>query len=495
MEEQEFLQNIMTKLLTIEKDMHDYQKYAIITAIKKQYMAIFLGTGLGKTIISLTISDQLLKRKLIRGTLIVCTKKAMFNSWRQEAKLWEHTRYLNFSILHGNAGVGNSETVKRRNLFKQNTHIYLINYEGLPWLAKTLDTAYRNRLLPFDCIFYDESTKIKHSTTQRFIKFKRYMKRFTYRYPMTGTPIPNGLMDLYGQIYTIDFGYSLGSTLTSFRERFFNNISHDTHSIYTPRRGAKKAISRRIKDRVIHMRKQDYAKLPPIIFNKIKIDLPQKLRKQYDELETTFFLELEKAKVEAFSKATLSMKLRQFLQGKIYNGMGADRKIVFIHDEKLQTLKEMVDIKQKTARILEGIGNCIIAYNFQYEREDLRTIFPGAPAIDGRTTDKQAEEYIKQWNLKQIPILLYNPASDPHGLNLQLGGNQILWYSLTWNLEQYLQLIDRLYRQRQDKTVFVHAVIFRNTVDEVICAALNNKEATQNSLLNTLKTYRKEKIK
>ena len=491
MEEQEFLLNIL--MLTIN-DLHEYEKYTIITAIKRRYTAIFLGTGLGKTIIALTIADQLLKRKLIRSALVVCTKKAMFNSWRQEAKLWEHTQYLKFSILHGNAGRGNSEYVKRKNLLNPDTHIYLINYEGLPWLANVLNTLYYNRLMPFDCVFYDESTKIKHSTTHRFMKFKPHMKRFTYRYPMTGTPIPNGLMDLYGQMYATDLGYSLGSSLTSFRERFFFPPREDSRT-YIPRRGAKKAISRRIKDRVIHMRKQDYITLPPIIYNKIKIDLPKKLRKQYEELETTFFLELEKAKVEAFSKATLSMKLRQFLQGKIYSGLGTDRKTISIHDEKLQVVKEMVDLTQKKTRVLEGIGNCIIAYNFQYEREDLQSIFPNAPAIDGSTTDTQDTENIKRWNLKQIPILLYNPASDPHGLNLQLGGNQILWYSLTWNLEQWLQLIDRLYRQRQEQTVFVHSILFRDTIDEVVCAALSAKEATQNSLLDTLKTYRKEKSK
>lgn len=480
-------------MLTIKDDLHEYQKYTIATAVKRKHTAIFLGTGLGKTIISLTIIDQLLKRKLIRGALVVGPKKAILNSWRQEAKIWGHTQYLNFSVIHGSTYRGLAETSRRRSLFKQNVNIWLINYEGLAWLANTLHVFYKGRVLPFDCVIYDESTKMKHSTTQRFIKFKPFMRRFPYRYPMTGTPTPNGLMDLYGQMYITDLGQSLGSSLTSFRERFFVPIEQGTHSIYTPRKGAQKAIARRIKDQVIYMRKQDYVKLPPIIYNPIKIDLPVKLRKQYEELETTFFLELEKAKIEAFSKAALSMKLRQFLQGKMYVGTGSDRQTVEIHDEKLQTVKEMVDTSQKTTRILEGIGNCIVAYNFQYEREDLRKIFPGAPAIDGRTTDAQSTEYIKRWNLKQIPILLYNPASDPHGLNLQLGGNQLFWYSLTWNLEQWLQLIDRLYRQRQEKTVFVHSLIFRDTIDEVICAALQQKEATQENLLTSLKSYRKEK--
>ena len=482
------------KLLTLDS-LHEYQKYAIITAIKKKHVAIFLGTGLGKTIIALTIIDQLLKRRFIKSALIVCTKKAMYNTWRQEAQDWQHTKYLKFAIIHGSATRGSSEYSKRVNLLSRGTNIFLINYEGLPWLSNALNTLYRDRCMPFDCVFYDESTKMKHSTTQRFSKFKVHMKRFNYRYPMTGTPAPNGIMDLYGQIYVMDLGESLGASITSFRNRFFIHTFNSTFTVYTPRKEAKTTISNRIKDRVIHMRKQDYIELPPIVYNKIKIDLPNKLKKQYEELETKFFVDLENATIEAFSKATLSMKLRQFIQGKVYSGVGRDRKISYIHDEKLQVLKDMVDIKQKTPKILEGIGNCIIAYNFQYEREDLRKVFPAAPAIEGRTTDTQAEEYIKQWNLKQIPILLYNPASDPHGLNLQLGGNQILWYSLTWNLEQWLQLIDRLYRQRQEKTVFVHSILFRNTIDETIWNALSSKEATQNSLLKALKSYRKGKIK
>jgi len=168
-------------MLTIAKDMHEYQKYAIVTAMKKKYTAIVLGTGLGKTVISLTISDQLLKRKLIRGTLVVCTKKAMYNSWRQEAKQWEHLQYLKFAIIHGNAGGrGNAEYIKRLNLLSRKAHIFLINYEGLPWLSNALDTLYKGKRMPFDSVFYDESTKMKHSTTQRFLKFKRHMRRFLY---------------------------------------------------------------------------------------------------------------------------------------------------------------------------------------------------------------------------------------------------------------------------------------------------------------------------
>lgn len=478
------------RLLTFD-DLHDYEKRAIVDGINLKYAALFLGTGLGKTIIALTIIDQLLKRNKIRGALVIAPKKAAFNTWRQEAQLWKHTRYLDFSLIHGDAGRGSNGYVKRKNLLLTKAHIYLINYEGIPWLVNTMDTYLSGRRTPFDLIVYDESTKMKHFTTQRFKKLKRYMPKFTYRYAMTGTPAPNGIHDLFGQMYTVDLGRSLGTTLTSFRQRFFNSVPKDNYSIYTPKYGADKAIRKRIQDRVIYMKKEDYIKLPPVTYNSIRIDLPKKLRAQYEELETTFFLELERAKVEAFSKTALSMKLRQFIQGKMYHHVKGKRHVVQVHEEKLQVIKEMVDIKQRgDARILEGIGNAIIAYNFQYEREDLKKVFPTAPSIDGATTEADAMRFLTEWNIGKHKVLLYNPASDPHGLNLQYGGNQVLWYGLTWNLEHYIQLIDRVYRQGQERRVFVHHILFRNTVDEVIYEALKDKHRTQERLLEALKRYR-----
>lgn len=469
-------------------DLHDYEKRAVAAAIRLKYAGIFMGTGLGKTIVALTIIDQLLKRKAIRSTLVVGTKKAIYNTWRQEAQDWEHTQRLTFSIIHGNVRRGQSDRVKRQQLFTP-ADVYLINYEGLPWLAKIL-RQYAHRKFPFSCIFYDESTKMKHSTTQRFKQFKPFMDHFEYRYPMTGTPAPNGVQDLYGQIYVMDLGMSLGTTLTSFRSRFFTRINRNSYNLYVPMRGATAAIRKRIASNVIYMKKEDYLSLPPIYPNAIRIDLPEKLRDQYEELEEKFFIELDNAKVESFSQTSLSMKLRQFLQGNVYQGDGKFRRTIAIHREKLEVLKEMVDLKQKETRILEGIGNAIIAYNFQFEREDLKSIFPNAPSIDGATTEKEAERYIKEWNLKYHPVLLYNPASDPHGLNLQFGGNQLLWYSLTWNLEHYIQLIDRLHRQRQVKPVFVHHLLFRKTVDEVLYDVLIAKEKDQSTLLNALRLYR-----
>lgn len=470
------------------KDFDDYQVRVIKESMELKYAAWFIGTGLGKTIMALTVIDQLQKRKKLKSALIVAPKKVVYNTWRQEAQKWEHTKRLKFSIIHHEAGRGDSERVKRVALVRK-ADIYLTNYENLAWLRKVFDHLYRGRPMPFQAVFYDESTKIKHSTTQRFMRFKPLMGKFWYRFVMTGTPIPNGLHDLYGQMYAIDLGTRLGTTVTSYRRRFFSSFCPEgSYVMYTPNPGASKQIKNRIKDRVIYLKKNDYVKLPPIKYNPIELDLPDKHRNEYNELEAKFFLELGSAKVEAFAASALSMKLRQYLQGSVYIGKGVNRYAEFIHKEKLDMLKEMVD---KKTGMIEGIGNCIIAYNFHFEQKDLWSILPDVPAIDGRTLEREAMVYVDAWNAGKLPVLLVNPASVAHGLNLQTGGNQILWYSLTWNLEHYIQLIDRLYRRGQEKPVFVHHLLFRNTVDMIMFKALCQKDMTQEGLLEALKSYRR----
>jgi len=472
-------------------NLHDYQRFAIATGVNLKNVAYFLGTGLGKTAISLAVIDQLMKRKLIQNTLVVGTKKIIYNSWRQEAEEWKPLSHLSFSIIHGDAHGGSPESSRRRG-FHANSHIKLINYEGLPWLAEYLQKMHYDNprsKFPFQCIVYDESTKMKHSTTQRFRVFKKYMGLFPYRYILTGTPIPNGLMDLFGQMYVLDIGESLGTVLSNFRSKYFMIVGsiQDGSRKYIPFKTTKEVIQKRIKRKVIYMKKEDYVELPPIHYNPIKLDLPAKLRGQYEELERTFFLDLEGAEVEAFSAASLSMKLRQFLQGRMYTyGEEGKRSTIDIHTEKLDYLKELHEE-------IEGLGNCIIAYNFIFEREDLLSIFPNAPVIDGSAKDKEVSKAIQEWNKGQHPILLFNPASDPHGLNLQFGGNQILWYSLTYNLEHYVQLIDRVYRQLQKRNVFVHHLLFRNTLDEMIYGVLTQKDANQTQLLAALKQYKEKK--
>ena len=471
-------------------DLHKYQKIAIATGVNLKTVAFFLGTGLGKTIIYLAIIDQLKKRDLIENALLISTKKVIYNTIQQEALEWAGTKKLSFSIIHGRAHRGMSAEDSRRQGFYSGATVKLINYEGLPWLAKHLK-AHRydhiNNKFPFQCIIYDESTKIKHSNTKRFRSLKPLMGMFEYRFLGTGTPVPNGLMDLFGQMYALDLGVSLGTVMTNYRDRYMTMTAapeYGSKGRYVPRKTAKQAIQKRIKDKVVYMKKSDYLQLPPLHYNPIRLDLPDRFREQYNTLEEEFFFELGEARVEAFSQAALSSKLRQFLQGNMYQPAEGGRITLNIHREKLDYLEEMSD-----SGILEGVGNCIIAYNFKFEREDLLSVFPDAPVIDGSSSDDAVTQAIEGWNRQQHPVMLFNPASDPHGLNLQFGGNNILWYSLTWNLEHYMQLIDRLHRQLQTKPVMVHHLLFRDTLDEVIFSALTAKDRAQSSLLTALKRH------
>lgn len=471
-------------LLTFD-DFHDYQVRVIAKSIRLKHAALFLETGLGKTIVQLTIIDQLQKRGLIKSALVVAPKKVVFNTWRQECMLWDHTRRFKINIIHGDMGRGPAELVRYRQLLLP-ADIYLINYEGIPWLTKALQIKFPSLRLPFQLVAFDESTKMKKSTTQRFKAFRPFVPFFKYRYALTGTPMPNGLMDIFGQMYLVDQGASLGQYITSFRKRYFESYNvKGKFSIYTEKDNARVEVTNRIRSAVIHLKKTDYLKLPPFKHNTIYLDMSPKVRKLYESLEEEFFLDLGKAEIEAFSSSALSMKLRQFIQGNLYDAEGV---VHNVHREKLDYLKDLSDGGK-----LEGFGNTIICYNFKFERDDLLSVFPKAPAIDSRTSERDAMNYIKQWNAGKHPVLLVNPASVAHGLNMQRGGNNILWYSLTWDYEHYSQMPDRLWRQGQPRPVFNHNLLFRDTVDEPMFASLSTKGSNQREVLSALREYNTKK--
>jgi SNF2 family DNA or RNA helicase len=478
----------VTGLLTI-KDLHKYQVGVIAKGFDLKQLALFLDTGLGKTVIMLTLFDQLKKRGLITSMLVMAPKKVMYNVWRQEAQEWAHLRHLKFSVIHGDATPGRAEEARRRGFYTK-ADVYLINYEGIPWLAKRLHPYIGRHPIPYQMIVYDESTKMKHSTTKRYRAWKPFMRYFPYRFILTATPMANGISDLFGQMYLVDAGKRLGTTITSFRSRYLERIpTPNNFAMYREREGARDQVVRRITDRAIYLDKNDYLKLPPITHNPIWIDLPPKLRKVYDALEKEFFVELsEKKSIEVFNAGSLSMKLRQFLQGFVYETPGdGERTVTEIHTEKLDMLKERVDTRSKGPRQIEGIGNSILVYFFQHDRDMLRRVFPMAPAIDGRTDDTEVEQIKSEWDKRKVPVLLANSGSLNYGLNMQHGGNNIIWYAMTWNAEHLSQLIDRLHRQRQEKPVFIHYLLFRDTVEETIFQAVVKKNANQRELLDALR--------
>ncbi len=462
-------------------DFHPFQKQTVIDAIKLQQCCIFMGTGLGKTIIALSIYDQLHKRGLLQSALVVTPKKVMDNVWRQEAKLWQHTHRFIINRVHGSETRGGSEYSKAYNIISP-ANIYLINYEGLPWLSNFF---FRNKqeLKKIGMIVYDESTLIRSSTTKRFKSFKPLMGHFTYRYAMTGTPLPNSLEDIFGQMYTIDGGQRLGKYITHFRNKYMY-VAYQIHgraNKYESQNGSKQKVAKKIADKVRSLKKTEYLKLPPLTFETIPLRMPAKIKTMYDEFEKEMYLEFKDASIEAFSSTAAVMKLRQYLQGQMYDNNG---KPIKIHSYKLLQLKELL----KTVT-----GNSLIAYNFRFEVTDLKTITNSSPHIDGTTSDKDTENAILDWNNHQLKYLLVNPASTAFGLNLQAGGSNIIWYSLTYNLEHFQQLIDRLWRQGQRNPVKVYLLTFEKTVEQAVMKALLKKNQTQNGLINDISMYLKRR--
>ncbi len=465
------------------KNLHPYQKRVIANAVNHKIGYEFLDTGMGKTVISLCVHDQLKKRGRIRGSLVVGLKKVINNVWRQEAKLWDFSKDFKFSIIHGDTYRGSAEHSRRMALL-EDADFHMINYEGLVWLSNFI-LQYGDGL-PWDAIFYDESTKMKRSTTKRFKAFKRLMHQFTYKFDLTGTPTPRSLEDIFGQAYTIDGGRALGTpNITAFRRKYMVPLYtlHGRVTVYGERTGARQEIAKKIAPRVSRLKKTEHLKLPPLVLHIEPIPLPDELREQYDELEKDFFLEIGGAEVEAFSQVATDMKLRQFLQGRVYDATG---KAHFIHDEKLKALAKLKDKFE---------GNSLIAYNFKYERDDLRRLLSdNSPFLDGRTKDGDAEKWIIEWNNYQHPYFLVNPASAAYGLNLQAGGNNLFWYSLTYNAEHYSQLIDRLWRQGQRKPVNVVHIAFENTIDMAIAESLSRKDLNQKAFMDDIVRYLNGKV-
>jgi SNF2 family DNA or RNA helicase len=304
------------------------------------------------------------------------------------------------------------------------------------------------------------------------------MGQFEYAYDLTGTPTPKGLEDIYGQAYTMDGGAALGaSNITQFRKKYMVPLYtlHGRVTVYGERDGARKEIAKKIYSRVSRLKKTEHLKLPPLNFHKVVVAMPPDLEDMYRELEENFYIEVGDKPIETFSQVATDMKLRQFLQGRVYD---ADGVALIVHNEKAKALKKL---KLK--------GNSLIAYNFKFERDDLRSFLGNTPFLDSRTKDSESEKWIIGWNNYEFPHFLVNPASAAYGLNLQAGGCNVVWYSLTWNAEHYSQLIDRLWRQGQRNPVNVYHIVFENTMDEVLADSLSKKDGDQAALMADIVGY------
>lgn len=452
--------------MLLRSDLRNYQRAGVRFVKEKKKCALFVDMGLGKTGISITAIADLVADLELGRTLVIGPQRVVKKTWPDEIKNWSHTRSLTHTVI-----VGTPKT--RRKLLKRPTDIHLVTCDSVHWLLE----EFEGKDFPYDAIIIDESSKFKHHGSRRSKAMRVLSKDVRYLILLTGTPSPNGLQDLWAQIYLLDRGARLGHTQKAFHQRWFHpSFNGDKRK---PMKHAQQAILRRIEDICFTLKSEDYLELPKRIDNQLVIDLPPKVMEQYKRLEREFVLDMEGTELEALSMSALYQKLLQLANGVVYD---SERKETRFHTEKIEALREIVE---------EANGdNVFVAYNF---KSDVRAIMEAFP--EARLIGKDVS-VIDEWNRGEIPMLLAHPQSAGHGLNLQFGGGTIAWYGLTWNLENYLQLNKRLHRHGQTrKSVVIHHLIAKGTIDETVMRALQNKDRDQNALLDALKEKVKEIIR
>ncbi len=463
--------------------MHQYQKDALQFMLDNPKSYLALDMGLGKTLTTIRWIQAILPE--VQNVLVIAPLRTIYSSWPEELEKWAPE--LTYSVLHGAGKV---------DALSENVNIYLINFEGIQWLFDQLKRRFKlTGGVPFRGLVIDEGSMVKSATTKRFKILKKMCNIFPkYRTILSGTPAPNSLLDLWSQYYLLDNGERLGKFITGYKRDYFYQVDR-MGFVWSIRKGSKEVIYKAIEDITYRLDAADHIDIPERIDNIIKVKLPKKSMDLYTKLESEFFLKLEEdIEIEAFNAPALAMKMRQFVQGAMYTGVriqgntyqesdgtiteGA-RNFEVMHNEKLKVLDNLLE---------EANGQGILcAIQFKFELEMIRNKYPNVPVIAGGTKPSEAAQYIKQWNAGEIPLLLCHPASLSHGVNLQTGSHIIVWYGLTWSLEQYLQFNARLHRQGQKKGVVVHHLVCEDTIDERVMTALKSKFKGQKQLLDYLK--------
>ena len=450
---------------------HGYQAYCINQIINHNALGLFLDMGLGKTVITLTdVNDLKYNRFAVNKVLVIAPKKVAEATWSKEAQKWDHLKLLRISTVLGTAK-------QRIKALSMPGDIYIINRENVQWLVD----YYRNDW-PFDMVVIDESSSFKNHQAKRFKALTWVRSKISRIVELTGTPAPNGLIDLWSQIYLLDGGQRLGKTIGGFRQRYFDPDQRNAQQIfsYKPKEGAGQTIQDRISDICISMSAKDYLELPECVYVDVPVALDRKAANAYKKLEHDMLLKVDEDEISATTAATLGNKLLQLGNGAVYD---ENHKAVVIHKCKIEAFMETVEA-------LQG-QSALVFYNFQHDRD---RILKALAKTNLRVRVYQGPQDETGWNNHKIDILLAHPASTAYGLNLQEGGNHIIWFGLNWSLELYQQANKRLHRQGQKQKVFIHNLIVQGSVDEDVLDALQGKSSTQESLLKALKV-RIKKVK
>jgi len=446
---------------------HAYQQHCIDQIIRIKKLGLFLDMGLGKTVTTLTAIRELkYNRFQVRKVLVIAPKKVAEGTWTKEKDKWEHTRILRVSPVLGSQA-------RRIRALNTPADLYIINRENVCWLVD----YYRNAW-PFDMVVVDESSSFKSHSAKRFKALASMGPHIDRMVELTGTPSPNGLEDLWSQIYLLDGGERLGKRYTQFRERYFQPDKRGADGMvysYEAKPGTEESILAKISDICISMKAEDYLQLPDITYHEIPVELDSKSRKAYFELERQMVLALpeEETDISVTSAAALSNKLLQLANGAIYD---EDRQVHEIHSCKIEAFLELIESLQGKP--------ALVFYNYQHDRERILKALGGKELRIRELKTTQDED---DWNSRKIDILLAHPASSAYGLNLQQGGNHVIWFGLTWNYELYTQANKRLHRQGQAEKVIIHHLVCTETRDEDVMEALHRKDDVQNWVMESLK--------
>ena len=445
-------------------DLHDYQKYGVEFIIHHPISALLLECGLGKTVTTLTAIEELIYDRFeISKVLIIAPLRVAMTTWTGEAEKWEHLKNLRLSRVIGSAS-------QREYALNVDADIYIINRENVEWLIA-------NHSFDFDMVVIDELSSFKSHQSKRFRALRKVRPKVKRIVGLTGTPAPNGLMDLWAEINILDMGERLGRYITRYRDEYFKPDKRNGMVIYSykPLPDSEERIYEKLSDICISMKAADYLKMPDRIDNVVTVEMNSREREMYKMLESEMLLPFSDGDIDAMNAAALSNKLLQMANGAAYDENG---KVKSIHSRKLDALEDLIEAANGKP--------VLVYYSYKHDRDRIIERFP--------TREIKTEKDISDWNAGKITIGLAHPASCGHGLNLQSGGSTIIWFGLTWSLELYQQANARLYRQGQKNTVVIHHIITKGTVDERVMAALESKDIGQAALMDAVRARIKEAV-
>jgi SNF2 family DNA or RNA helicase len=450
--------------------LRKYQADAASWLLSRRNGALFADPGTGKTLTILT----LLRRLKLTGSglraLVIAPIRVVHNVWPQEISKWGFD--FSCAILHGN---------KKTNVLLHDTSdIHLINPEGLKWFD-TMAPMHQ----PYDILILDESSLFRNPTSVRMKILRKYLPLFDRRYILTGTPTPRSLEDLWSQMYICDLGTTLGERITHYRNAYFYKVPiKDRVYKYRILPGKEEMIWNRVAHLCYRIDAETCLDLPALFTNDIYVTLPSKANATYRNMEKQLFAEIEGKLRFAVSASAKYGLCKQLASGALYDKDGADYAVQ--HDAKLQALDEL--------RAELGNKPLLVVFQYRHELKRLQKKYGASlPAIAGGIKESQVKKLLEKWNRGKLPLLAAQSQSISHGLNMQAGGNDVCWLTLTDDYDIYEQLNRRIYRSGVEGTVRIHRILAKDTIDHALAANLNRKKQNQQGLLDALQNYKGEK--